>query len=71
MELPNWAIPLLKRSLSWRTGRPVDVDQAKDNSLLVSDDKAGLVYRIAYNASFAAAAAAAAASPVTAYQGPP
>ncbi len=50
----------------------MDVEQAKDNSLLVSDDKAGLVYRIAYNASsFAAAAAAAAAAPVTAYQGPP
>ncbi|CAL8468342.1 g7882 [Coccomyxa elongata] len=60
---------LLRNGTVW--GRPVDVEQAKDDSLLVSDDKAGLVYRIAYNASFAAAAAAAAAAPVTAYQGPP
>ncbi len=52
-------------------GRPVDVAQAKDNSLLVSDDKAGVVYRISYNSSFEAAAATAAATPVTAYQGPP
>ena len=30
------------------SGRPVDVVVAADGSLLVSDDKAGLVYRIAY-----------------------
>lgn len=30
-------------------GRPVDVEIYKDGSLLVSDDKAGLVYRISYS----------------------
>lgn len=30
------------------TGRPVDVQQYVDGSLLVSDDKAGAVYRIYY-----------------------
>jgi glucose/arabinose dehydrogenase len=29
-------------------GRPVDVIVARDGALLVSDDKAGAVYRIAY-----------------------
>jgi glucose/arabinose dehydrogenase len=29
-------------------GRPVDVQQYVDGSLLVSDDKAGVVYRISY-----------------------
>jgi glucose/arabinose dehydrogenase len=29
-------------------GRPVDVQQMKDGSLLVSDDYAGAVYRISY-----------------------
>lgn len=32
-------------------GRPVDVQQYVDGSLLVSDDKAGVVYRISYNGS--------------------
>ncbi len=31
-------------------GRPVDVEQMRDGSLLVSDDFAGAVYRITYNA---------------------
>lgn len=31
------------------TGRPVDVQQYVDGSILVSDDKAGAVYRISYN----------------------
>ena len=30
-------------------GRPVDVQQYVDGSLLVSDDKAGVIYRITYN----------------------
>jgi glucose/arabinose dehydrogenase len=30
-------------------GRPVDVEVAKDGSLLVSDDFAGVIYRISYN----------------------
>jgi len=29
-------------------GRPVDVQQYIDGSILVSDDKAGVVYRISY-----------------------
>ena len=29
-------------------GRPVDVAQLKDGSLLVSDDLAGAIYRISY-----------------------
>ncbi len=29
-------------------GRPVDVEQMRDGSLLVSDDLAGAVYRITY-----------------------
>ena len=61
----------LMNELCLGAGRPVDVAQTRDNSLLVSDDKAGVVYRISYNTSFEAAAAAAAATPVTAYQGPP
>ncbi len=32
-------------------GRPVDVGQLRDGSLLVSDDFAGAVYRITYEAS--------------------
>lgn len=32
-------------------GRPVDVQPLPDGSLLVSDDLAGAVYRITYNAS--------------------
>ncbi len=38
----------------------MDVQQARDNSLLVSDGKVGAVYRISYNSSFDAAVAAAA-----------
>jgi glucose/arabinose dehydrogenase len=30
-------------------GRPVDVQQYIDGSLLVSDDKAGVIYRISYD----------------------
>ncbi|UXP30925.1 PQQ-dependent sugar dehydrogenase [Reichenbachiella agarivorans] len=32
-------------------GRPVDVLMLKDGSLLVSDDKAGMIYRISYSAA--------------------
>ncbi|MGZ3744382.1 MAG: PQQ-dependent sugar dehydrogenase [Pseudobdellovibrionaceae bacterium] len=31
-------------------GRPVDVEMYKDGSLLVSDDKAGVIYRVSYSA---------------------
>ena len=34
-------------------GRPVDVQQYVDGSLLVSDDKAGVVYRISYDGAAA------------------
>ena len=36
----------LKEGLAW--GRPVDVQAMPDGALLVSDDKAGLIYRISY-----------------------
>ena len=36
----------LQEGRAW--GRPVDVEQLPDGSLLVSDDKAGAVYRITY-----------------------
>jgi glucose/arabinose dehydrogenase len=39
----------LQGSLSW--GRPVDVEVMKDGSLLISDDKAGLIYRVTYEGS--------------------
>ena len=32
-------------------GRPVDVQQLKDGSMLVSDDYNGIVYRISYSKS--------------------
>ena len=34
-------------------GRPVDVQQYVDGSLLVSDDKAGVIYRISYDGNTA------------------
>ena len=36
----------LRGGKAW--GRPVDIIEMKDGSLLVSDDKAGVIYRIAY-----------------------
>ena len=36
----------LRSGKSW--GRPVDIIEMKDGSLLVSDDKAGVIYRITY-----------------------
>jgi glucose/arabinose dehydrogenase len=36
----------LQDSLSW--GRPVDVEIMRDGSLLISDDKAGKIYRVVY-----------------------
>ena len=36
----------LQRGKAW--GRPVDLEVAPDGSLLVSDDRAGAVYRISY-----------------------
>jgi hypothetical protein len=32
-------------------GRPVDVEQLPDGSLLISDDEVGALYRVTYNAS--------------------
>jgi len=37
--------------LSESNGRPVDLLQLPDGSMLVSDDKAGAIYRISYSAS--------------------
>ena len=36
----------LKKSKAW--GRPVDIIVVNDGSLLVSDDSAGVIYRISY-----------------------
>jgi glucose/arabinose dehydrogenase len=36
----------LQGTLSW--GRPVDVEVMNDGSLLISDDKAGKIYRVSY-----------------------
>ncbi len=41
-------------STAW--GRPVDVEVMADGSLLVSDDKNGVIYRIAYPSETSAAA---------------
>ncbi|PST84007.1 sorbosone dehydrogenase [Pedobacter yulinensis] len=46
-EYATFASGWLKNGKAW--GRPVDVLQLKDGSLLVSDDFANLVYRITYN----------------------
>ena len=37
-----------REGLEMVSGRPVDVQQYVDGSILVSDDKAGAVYRISY-----------------------
>lgn len=47
-EWETFAEGWLRRSKAW--GRPVDVLVQPDGSLLVSDDKAGAVYRISYAA---------------------
>jgi glucose/arabinose dehydrogenase len=39
------------RNVSSVNGRPVDVQQLADGSLLVSDDYKGVVYRITYSKS--------------------
>ena len=36
----------LQNNSAW--GRPVDIVEMKDGSLLVSDDRAGVIYRITY-----------------------
>jgi glucose/arabinose dehydrogenase len=36
----------LQKNRAW--GRPVDIVEMKDGSLLVSDDRAGVIYRITY-----------------------
>ena len=36
----------LQKNTAW--GRPVDIVEMKDGSLLVSDDRAGVIYRITY-----------------------
>ena len=44
--LPDGPDPLPVKSQAYK-GRPVDIEQLRDGSVLVSDDFAGLVYRIA------------------------
>jgi glucose/arabinose dehydrogenase len=58
--LPESGSGLLGRRVAW--GRPVDVQELPDGSLLVSDDMAGAIYRITYAAPAPAKAAAAAAA---------
>ncbi|KAL4448480.1 hypothetical protein ABPG75_005699 [Micractinium tetrahymenae] len=41
--------PQVQPNTAYR-GRPVDLEQLPDGSLLVSDDKAGMVYRVSYRA---------------------
>ncbi|WIA39339.1 hypothetical protein OEZ86_005451 [Tetradesmus obliquus] len=50
-------------------GRPVDVEQMPDGSLLISDDGTGALYRVTYNASNANSSSSATRS-VSASQGP-
>ncbi len=42
MTIGGW----LEGSLVW--GRPVDIEIMSDGSMLVSDDKSGMIYRISY-----------------------
>lgn len=44
-----FAFGWLQGQAAW--GRPVDIEQMADGSLLVSDDKAGAIYRISYDAA--------------------
>jgi glucose/arabinose dehydrogenase len=39
----------MDKSTGLYRGRPVDVAQMKDGSILVSDDYAGAIYRISYS----------------------
>ena len=48
-ETAIFASGWLQNGEAW--GRPVDVEVLPDGSLLVSDDKAGVIYRITYNGS--------------------
>jgi glucose/arabinose dehydrogenase len=47
-EVVDFATGWLEGDQSW--GRPVDVAVGTDKALYVSDDKAGLIYRITYEA---------------------
>jgi hypothetical protein len=47
-------------------GRPVDVEQMPDGSLLISDDETGAIYRVTYNVSNADSTSRGVAS----FQGP-
>jgi len=52
-ELKNYEIfaqGWLQGSEAW--GRPVDIEIMPDGSILVSDDKAGAIYKISYSANF-------------------
>jgi glucose/arabinose dehydrogenase len=47
-EVLDFATGWLQDGREIAPGRPVDVAVAPDGSLMVSDDKAGLIYRIHY-----------------------
>lgn len=47
-RLENFADGWLNRTTGKSCGRPVDVAQLRDGSLLISDDDAGDIYRISY-----------------------
>lgn len=48
-RLENFADGWLNKLTGDSCGRPVDVAQLRDGSLLVSDDYAGDIYRISYH----------------------
>jgi glucose/arabinose dehydrogenase len=47
VKVEGFAEGWLQNGNDW--GRPVDIEMYKDGSLLVSDDKAGVIYRISYS----------------------
>ena len=49
VKYETFAAGWLQGGQAW--GRPVDVEVMPDGALLVSDDKAGAIYRITYRAS--------------------
>lgn len=53
----GWLEPGQPADAAW--GRPVGLLHLPDGSMLVADDKAGAVYRVAYNESVPASGAAA------------
>ena len=48
LDLPSGYEPGRVKDSNYAWGRPVDIVEMPDGSLLVSDDKAGAIYRITY-----------------------